>query len=299
MDEKKIYKKHTGTGRSFKSFWNDAIEAERRKNGRETSPHQIELYTCRCHSVWCEACAPTCPTNARIREALLEFDWHQVRQIVLTVRRDRLPQDTWERVHTAKAIPQLMTDLNLRKWIWVLEWHRGGFPHWHVFTESPWMVGKRKIQRLWRYGVVWEDYIKDADHWKAMIGYHWKRGYFQGQGKAHQLVLPDWLMSKNRVRKYGRSLKLRLRRPDTEDHAKTIPSERPKRKTYSYLERLSRCDTLTKIKIDQERWTEIPLSFDQAHEFFEQVLGKVDYKTYELDHNEYLLLVDYLSKVSD
>ena len=86
-------------------------------------------------------------------------------------------------------------------WIWFLEWHEDGFPHWHVFFESTkkgrhGRIGFRNIKRYWSYGDVKEYFITDSKHWEKMFGYVEKAGYFDDEKKAaYQGRLPEWALS--------------------------------------------------------------------------------------------------------
>lgn len=166
----------------------------------------LKVYKCSCRSPWCKKCAKGSPTNERIRARLKKMDWRQVRHVVLTVTRDRPPALMYDSIRLLKSIPLLIRSLHLsdQQWLWVLEFHRGGYPHWHLLIESPrGMIGKRAIEARWEWGLVWESYIRSEEHWGAIIGYHQAKGYLAGENKEHQLELPPWCMTRSRVRKFA------------------------------------------------------------------------------------------------
>lgn len=134
------------------------------------------------------------------------MDWTKVRHIVLTVDRSVPPAAAYDSIRGHKTIPRLVSDLELKgeQWLWVLEFHTGGFPHWHLLVESQrGMIGKRRIESAWAWGLVWESYIKSESHWQAISGYHKSKGYLAGESKGHQLELPEWAMDRARVRKFA------------------------------------------------------------------------------------------------
>lgn len=135
-----------------------------------------------------------------------EMDWRVTRHVVLTVDRGIHPAASYDCIRIHKSIPKLIAALQLagQKWLWVLEFHRGGFAHWHLLIESDrGMIGKKRIENLWTWGLVWESYIRSGEHWRAIMGYHQSKGYLAGESKGHQLELPKWAMDRSRVRKFG------------------------------------------------------------------------------------------------
>lgn len=171
---------------------------------------EARIYSCRCRSVWCKTCAVSSPTNATITQALLKLDWRKIRHVILTIDRAYDADEGYEDVRRTKAIPRLVRRLTggSGRYLWALEWHADGYPHWHLLVEgsssgAAGRIGKQKIQGAWGRGICWETFIRDDDHWKAICGYHKSRGYLAGERKAHQLELPEWLRGQSRVRKFG------------------------------------------------------------------------------------------------
>lgn len=235
--------------------------------------------------------------------------WDCVRQVVLTVSRETPAPQAMEQIRQTRAIPHLIRALGLgtRRWMWVLEFHADGYPHWHLFIENTrgkaGMIGKHKIQRLWGRGNVWETYPKNRDHWGAICGYHRKSGYFAGESKAHQLTLPDYLMDQSRVRKYGSNFKtgkdvlVNKEKPLVDDLAVgeknpvQEPPTRPKRVQKPYKERLKACNTMCKICKGGISWDTIPLPGSVVREKASQALEEIDYKTFNGSHQD---IVDFI-----
>lgn len=185
-------------------------------------PGFIRVFPLRCRSVWCKDCARTSPTNAVISDRLRQLDFTKVRHLILTVNRTYSPDLAFEKLSTSKAIWNTINTLKCGlnpdksglnpgfRYLWVLEFHTDGYPHWHVVLEGQnsgksGMIGKKNLDRAWFYGLTWESYIKSKEHWERIIGYHQKSGYLGGtsENKRHQLELPEYLKGKTHVRKFG------------------------------------------------------------------------------------------------
>lgn len=170
---------------------------------------QVRVLSCRCRSVWCKNCTTLSPTNAAITGILRGFDWRGVRHIILTVSRDLDPINAFDKIRENRAIARLVRGFDTSyQYLWVLEWHADGYPHWHVLVDTGMggrgaMIGKKRIDAGWGRGLVWESYVRDAGHWEAICGYHSSRGYLAGERKKHQIELPDGLKDRSRIRKFG------------------------------------------------------------------------------------------------
>jgi len=294
--------------RDFKSLWKvlglapkDVFalerEAHRRYMQKLYQEEQIKVYSCLCRSPWCEHCSKFCETSNTIRDRLSTLQWDRVRQVVLTVSRKTSADIIMENIRKRRAIPKLIQSLGLgeRKWLWVLEFHADGFPHWHLFIENDrgkaGMIGKERIQRIWEYGHVWESYPKDAKHWGAITGYHRKAGYFAGESKKHQLTLPDYLMHQNRVRKYGANFKTPVEEKRSNKEIKLAKKATPgkdskeKRKQKPYHERLISCNTTCKIKRDKS-WITIEAPGSAVRAYAMEKLESIDHSTFQGTQDE-------------
>jgi hypothetical protein len=94
-------------------------------------------------------------------------------------------------------------------WLWIMEFHEDGFPHWHLFVEvnevgKQGMIGEKALKKYWKGGdYVHEDYIRNKGHWDEVVGYFEKNGYFE-KGKSHQGLLPSWARNRlGRIRRFG------------------------------------------------------------------------------------------------
>jgi hypothetical protein len=140
-----------------------------------------------------------------------DLRWDYVRHIELTVDRGRFRdgEEAFDEITFKRGVGNLVKNLErtdgvkVVDWVNVVEWHRDGFPHWHLFVEveragKAGMIGHRVIKGRWPFGiVVWETPVKSEEHWKHLKGYFDRRGYF-GEGKGHQSELPQWAKKSNR-----------------------------------------------------------------------------------------------------
>ena len=296
----------TGT-RDFKALWKilgmapkDVFALENEANRRYMQElyqeEQIKVYSCLCRSPWCEHCSKFCATANTIRDRLASLQWDRIRQVVLTVSRETDASVTMEDIRKRRAIPKLIQSLGLgkRKWLWVLEFHADGFPHWHLFIENDrgksGMIGKERIQKLWGYGHVWESYPKDAKHWGAITGYHRKAGYFAGETKKHQLTLPAYLMHQNRVRKFGANFKTPSEEKDVfkketlKEGGQSMAKGR-KREQKPYTDRLKACNTTCKVK-KGESWITINAPGSAVRTYASERLESIDHSTFQGTQDE-------------
>jgi len=173
--------------------------------------HEMVIRKCRCDSVWCPQCykiRKVPKLYSRINDRL---DWRSTRHIILTIDRTLFdtPEKAYIHITKKKAIPQLIHNLKrtknieIRDYVWILEWHSDGYPHWHLFADVT-KIGKmgmihfQNIQKYWNYGNVKETYFKNIKHWNKLVGYFGKHGYFE-KSKGHQAILPDWARSYKRT----------------------------------------------------------------------------------------------------
>jgi len=297
-DWKRIYKELRLTPKQW-------LELQRANYGRVIyHDSKINIYKCSCRSVWCKDCARNSPTNKTISERLRCLDYRKVRHVILTVDRQKTPAESFALIRQKKAVNRLLTRLNrlkgrvLGRYLWVLEFHRGGYPHWHLLVESEGgMIGKTAIESRWEHGLVWESYIKSESHWGAISGYHKKKGYLAGENKAHQLELPDYLIQSSRVRKFGANFKTkcstwnnhRMNDSKSNDDAQVKPTKARRKRTRSYEERFKSCDSFCKICVNNSIWFNVPLNYACTKEFISSRADQADYKTF---HGDSSLVID-------
>jgi len=175
---------------------------------------------CKCGSVWCESYSCVKPWIERTSRDLVEFDWKRTREIVLTVDPGKFEngKEAYDYIRDHKLIPGFLRNIQRGKrvkagknWIWkyrpvqitkwmtFLEWHKNGFPHWHVFIETVEYgrfsrIGGDMIRHYWPVARwVKENFIRSQKHWDYQLGHFEKKGYFH-KSKQHQTRLPTWAL---------------------------------------------------------------------------------------------------------
>ena len=203
----------------------------------------------------------------QIIERLKSFAWHSTRHIILTVD-PRSFEDGQEAHHyatTAKMIPQLIHNLKrtrgvlVRDWAWYLEWHRNGFPHWHLFIDvvikgKAGMIGGSILRHYWDIGAVREAYIRNEKHWNKMTGYFEKHGYFEKR-KAHQGKLPEWAMKSTKRIRRSDSMRRKSKCENTEHEEKQAEETRSMKRNLNrnYEDIIASCGSKTRIMIKDDR----------------------------------------------
>jgi len=174
----------------------------------------------KCNSVWCPACSKGV-LSQRISHDMAQFDWKRTREIVLTIDPAlfKSGQKAFEYVKEHKLLAHFVRNLqrgkkikagkrwvtkyrpvSISKWIWFLEWHSDGRPHWHLIIESNQygrfaMIGQDMIHHYWPVGKwIHESHISSLEHWHNKVGYFNTHGYFQDD-KEHQTRLPAWALN--------------------------------------------------------------------------------------------------------
>lgn len=186
---------------------------------------EVQIIGCKgsCNSVWCPECYKRKGGSKRFANRLSELDYKATRQVVLTVdlkKFDGSGRKAFEFLKSCKAIPQFIHNLkrtskiNVVDWVWVLEWHTDGAPHWHLFIQTiqgkKGKIGNATLLKHWQYGLVFESFIKSKKHWQKFTDYFSANGYFnpkqstERKDKRHQLELPEWAKNYTcRIRKTG------------------------------------------------------------------------------------------------
>jgi hypothetical protein len=168
------------------------------------------------------------------------------------------------------------------------------------------MIGKKAIQAKWRYGIVWETYAKNENHWKAISGYANKTGYFAGERKQHQLQLPEYLLEQSRVRKFAANFRENVKLPEfrgdeTKGDEKAEQDDKKgtkKKRRYaqnSYLKRLKECNEWSFVVKDGQ-WHRVHKSGAQVRLQAGQKLEEIDYKTFRGRYEQVIELLNDIDR---
>ena len=192
------------------SLSKSGIDVEQIRGDLEKGPEEnrVLFRKCRCGSSWCPACGLP-GIRDRMFEIYKEWPWPYVRTYALTVDRSlyRDGKEAYFEIQRKKELAEFMRRLKNRlmvhgitiyDYVWILEWHDDGFPHWHFLVrvnkkgKQGQIASKVDLTETWgRARFVKEGYIRNQRHWAYLVGYVAKRGYF-GDGKKKQAELPQW-----------------------------------------------------------------------------------------------------------
>lgn len=221
---------------------------------------QTVIRKCACKSSWCPVCWNVSGKKALV-ERLRSLDPRRVRWVMLSIDRSKFKDGevAFNTISEKRGVGNLLKNLQrtdgvkVTDWIAVLEWHKDGFPHWHLFIEveqagSAGMIGVDKIKARWPYGLwVSEGYIDGPAHWNNLTGYFNKHGYFE-KGKGHQGCLPEWAkLSSKRIRRWAARPAVDL---PTAPHRSDLEGSSRIRETYKII--LGRCGDRTFIEASVE-----------------------------------------------
>jgi len=195
------------------------LEEEKLVRWRDENTVYIRARKCRCNSVWCPSCSKLVWAK-KTAMYMRTFDWKRTREITLTIDPGQFKdgKEAYDYVRKNKLIPRLMRNIQrgkkirtgkywvyeyspvvIIKWLTFCEWHKNGFPHWHIIVETAKcgrfsMIGQDMIHHYWPVAkIIHEDFIKSSKHWDKKVGYFGKHGYFQDD-KEHQTRLPEWAL---------------------------------------------------------------------------------------------------------
>lgn len=213
-----------------------------------------------CGSPWCPSCFKNRGKD-RVNKRLVVFDWERTRHVMLSIDRDQFNtgEEAFKYVSEKKLIPNMIWNLqriqgiDVQDWMWIVEFHKDGFPHWHLFIEvgekgSCGMIGGNLLRQYWPWGRwVHESRIFDKQHWRNLLGYFDKHGYF-GKPKEYQNSLPQWAVKWDRIiKRYGAKI---LPSVDQDKKIKNVGlglcARSPRR---SYLLILSDCGAKTRVQV--------------------------------------------------
>ena len=176
---------------------------------------QVTGRKCSCRLVWCPACWDRFLKSPLVKR-LRSMAWGHVRHVEFSIdRKFTSGREAYLFIMQKRGIAQMLKDfartdgIPINDAVWVLEWHKDGYPHFHVFIDvgiagPAGMIGQRLLHARWPWGLwVHESPIKSENHWNSVVGYFDRKGYFEGD-KGHQGRLPEWgLRGKMKIRRWG------------------------------------------------------------------------------------------------
>lgn len=147
-----------GTGRAARQGGRPAaarLDSRGNKWNRE-----VEIVTHRCKARTCRVCGRR--RGWETRQVLLEPDRLGLFVVpaMLTFTVDPKKFDSAEQAHDTITkggfLRRLLKLLKIRAWVWVLEFHKSGWPHWHVLVDlsERGRLTPEDLRRCWR---LWRD----------------------------------------------------------------------------------------------------------------------------------------------
>lgn len=191
----------------------------------ELEPHDVEVVIRKhsCGHSWCsQGCGVRKPDFREAVAVLASWDWTRTREIIVSCDPKLFPSPQEGYSACERSISDLIRDLNRKidklgtgllivDYVSFTEFHRNGYPHFHIMVlvslaGRDGMIGKSNIADCWRHGsIVWEQPFRSKHHRDTVCGYMGKTGYFAAD-KAHQVKLPQWAMdSGQKIRRIRKS----------------------------------------------------------------------------------------------
>lgn len=193
---------------------NPNLDNKGSQSRKENKSIEIRIRKCRCNSTWCPECFKM-RGSRKVADRIRAMNWRSIRHVVLTIDRKLFNsgKEAYEYVSKEKLINRMLRNLkrshgiDYRDYIYILEFHKDGFPHWHLLVEryvqgKDAMIGGDLLRKYWTVGSVSEGYVKSEKHYKELSGYYEKNGYFDGK-EGHQGTLPEWALKYEKsIRRY-------------------------------------------------------------------------------------------------
>lgn len=213
------------------------------------------MVKCKCRSQYCVDCMPGLMVKLRERWRPALAKWKKVQMITLTVDPERFAtaEECYKHVQEKRLVAETVRSLHKRglirsrQFAYVIEFHKNGFPHWHLLVDSNW-TDHEKLKRTWKVGHVWlspTNKFQSNDH---AINYVTKY-----VSKIEQ-AFPDWVLDySGNLRRFSTSRGLcpsekKPRKPK-------VSKVKRKRVRRTPRERVSSCGSDTAVyQVDQEKW---------------------------------------------
>lgn len=136
--------------------------------GPEGVGEVLQVVGCRCRARTCRQCGPVLGWEARQVLESKAADLLRVPQLIsFTVGHEHFdsPEAAFDHVTQGRYIARALAALSIKRWVWVLEFHRGraennymhkGWPHWHCVVDvSERSITPDDLRRLHRLCRTW------------------------------------------------------------------------------------------------------------------------------------------------
>lgn len=171
---------------------------------------------CLCKSGYCSTCSPGWGHGVRLRMVDGVASFQTFRPIMLTLtcdpKRFASPEAAVEHVHRGSRVAKVMHEMKAAghihggRYVWVVEFHQSGWPHWHVAVDSA-FVPHAELEAEWnrrgpagQMGFVWCGKKRFGNRLHAAL---YMSKYLI---KEPMYGWPEWLKQSREVyRRYGAS----------------------------------------------------------------------------------------------
>jgi len=173
----------------------------------DASYPKLALSPCRCTSQFCDRCAlpHAIKWRERLRPALKK--WQAVSMLTLTLDPSKFdgPEQAFREVGKKRWVAECIRKLNRKNllkstsWVYALEFHKSGWPHWHVLVETP-FIDKHKLQAAWARGNCWVSRSRGFKNSNHAVHYVTKYAIKSDAG------FPEWVLNyKGKLRRLSTS----------------------------------------------------------------------------------------------
>lgn len=182
--------------------WDDVIAESGAKHGG-----YMEL-DCKCKSQWCSDCSLGRMVALRHQLRPVVGMWQSVQMVTLTVdpKGFESAESAYDYVREKRGIAVLMQHLKRRghlvkpEWFCALEFHKSGWPHWHVVCHSE-FVPVDEIRKGWKLGRI---HITRSNQFESTAhAVHYATKYVSKKHQENET--PDWVLKRSRIRKFSTS----------------------------------------------------------------------------------------------
>ena len=189
-----------------------------RPDGSAVSEH-YEIRKCRCKSWFCAECAKLQGLQMRRDMTRVLSSWSSILMVTLTIDPTLFPsaEAAYRWVRERRGLGRLIDRLKAKgycsgRYVWFIEFHENGWPHWHVMIEASW-IPHAEIEAAW--GANRPDGI-ERQPGRPLFGFVDVRGkkFASGEHAANygtkylikepRYGWPEWVLDfRGRVTRYG------------------------------------------------------------------------------------------------
>jgi len=234
---------------------------------KSENPPEVVLKPCLCKSHFCGRCSLGVAVELREMLRPVVAEWSSVLMVTLTVDPKPFvgPLEAWRHVGQSRAVSVLMQHLRRKKlllgreWLSVLEFHKSGWPHWHVLLHAR-FVPHEEVLKGWGLGHVSLTRTKDFQSTDHAVNYATKYVL------KPDVQAPEWVLGHTgRIRKFSTSRGLL---PSTQKRYEETEEKREyQRRTIA--DRMADCETtFNRFKVHADgrfEWAGTVRPLDEGH----------------------------------